>query len=67
MFEDGIAKMWISFISMGLMFLSVVLTIFAKEKLRGILRYSVLTVTFIMIMVSGLIIFLVVATGPVPE
>lgn len=67
MFEDGLAKMWISFVSMGLMFLSVVLTIFAKEKLSGILRYSVLTVTFIMIMVSGLIIFLVVATGPVPE
>ncbi|ADH99645.1 DUF2768 domain-containing protein [Salisediminibacterium selenitireducens] len=67
MFEDGLAKMWVSFVSMGLMFLSVVLTIFAKEKLSGLLRYSVLSVTFVMIMVSGVIIFLVVATGPVPE
>lgn len=67
MFEDGLAKMWVSFVSMGLMFLSVVLTIFAKEKLSGLLRYSVLSITFVMIMISGVIIFLVVATGPVPE
>ncbi|WP_242005917.1 DUF2768 domain-containing protein [Salisediminibacterium halotolerans] len=67
MFEDPMMKMWVSFIAMGLMFLSVILTIFSKEKLRGLFRYFFLSVSFIMIMASGLIIFLVVFTGPVPE
>ncbi len=67
MFEDPLLKMWVSFIGMGLMFFSVILTIFTKEKLSGILRYTLLTISFIVIMVSGLIMILVVFTGPVPE
>lgn len=67
MFDDPMLKMWVSFIGMGLMFFSVVLTIFAKEKLTGILRFILLTVSFISIMAAGLIIFLVVFSGPVPE
>ncbi|MCE7791019.1 DUF2768 domain-containing protein [Salipaludibacillus sp. CUR1] len=67
MFEDPMTKMWVSFIGMGLMFFSVILTIFTKEKLSGILRYILLTISFISIMIAGLIIFLVVFTGPVPD
>jgi len=67
MFEDPLLKMWVSFIGMGLMFFSVILTIFTKEKLSGILRYSLLTICFIVIMISGLIMVLVVFTGPVPD
>lgn len=67
MFEDPLAKMWVSFIGMGLMFFSVILTIFTKEKLSGILRHTLLTISFIFIIISGLIIILVVFTGPVPE
>ncbi|NJP38177.1 DUF2768 domain-containing protein [Bacillus luteus] len=67
MFEDPLMKMWVSFIAMGLMFVSVIITIFTKEKLRGVLRYSLLTISFICIIVSGLIVFLVTFSGPVPE
>lgn len=67
MFEDPMLKMWVSFIAMGLMFFSVILTIFSKEKLRGVFRYIFLSVSFMMIVASGVIIFLVVFTGPVPE
>ncbi|MDG5787610.1 DUF2768 domain-containing protein [Evansella sp. AB-P1] len=67
MLEDGMMKMWISFIAMGLMFISVIVTIVTKEKLRGFFRYTLLTFSFICMMVAGLIIFLVVFTGPVPE
>ncbi|TMW73609.1 DUF2768 domain-containing protein [Alteribacter natronophilus] len=65
--DDGLTKMWISFIAMGLMFLSVVMTIVSKEKLRGWLRFSTLLVSFIFILISFFIIFVVVFTGPVPE
>ncbi|SDN37663.1 DUF2768 domain-containing protein [Alkalicoccus daliensis] len=67
MFEDPLLKMWISFIAMGLMFLSVVITILTKEKLTGFLRYTLLTISFACIMVSGLIVFLVTFSGPVPD
>ncbi|PYZ94498.1 hypothetical protein CR194_02910 [Salipaludibacillus keqinensis] len=67
MFDDPLAKMWVSFIGMGLMFFSVILTIITKEKLTGILRYILLTISFIFIIISGLIIFLVVFSGPVME
>ncbi|PYZ98436.1 hypothetical protein CR205_07535 [Alteribacter lacisalsi] len=65
--DDGLTKMWISFIAMGLMFLSVVMTIISREKLRGWVQRSVLFVSFIFILVSFFIIFVVVFTGPVPE
>jgi uncharacterized membrane protein len=67
MFEDPLLKMWVSFIAIGLMFLSVVITIFTKEKLSGFLRYSLLTISFICIMVSGIIVMLVTFSGPVPD
>lgn len=67
MFEDPLLKMWVSFIGMGLMFVSVILTIFTKEKLSGFLRYFFLTISFLCIMISGIILLLVVFTGPVPD
>ncbi|MFD1636083.1 DUF2768 domain-containing protein [Evansella tamaricis] len=60
-------KMWISFFAMGLMFVSVIVTIVTKEKLRGFIRYLLLSFSFICLMVAGIIIFLVVFSGPVPD
>ncbi|MBU9723962.1 DUF2768 domain-containing protein [Bacillus alkalicola] len=57
-------NMWISFFAMGLMFVSVITTIITKEKLTGILRYLLLTFSFICMMVAGIIIFLIVFAGP---
>ncbi|PRO66801.1 DUF2768 domain-containing protein [Alkalicoccus urumqiensis] len=67
MFEDPLLKMWVSFIAMGLMTLSVILTVFTKLKLKGFLRYSLLSISFVCIIISGLIVFLVTFSGPVPE
>ncbi|PTL40378.1 MAG: DUF2768 domain-containing protein [Alkalicoccus sp.] len=67
MFDDPLLKMWVSFIAMALMFLSVVITIFTKEKLTGVLRYSLLTMSFVCIVVSGLIVLVITFSGPVPE
>jgi uncharacterized membrane protein len=67
MTSDPMTNMWISFFAMGLMFISVVLTIFTKEKLSGFLRYLLLTISFICIMVAGFIIFFTVFAGPTPE
>ncbi|MDQ0257489.1 CHASE2 domain-containing sensor protein [Evansella vedderi] len=67
MTNDPMLNMWISFIGMGLMFVSVVVTIFAKEKLHGFLRYFLLTISFICLVVAGIIVFLTVFAGPTPE
>ncbi len=67
MFEDPLMKMWVSFIGMALMTVSVIVTVFTKEKLSGFLRYFFLTISFICIIISGIIIVLVVFTGPAPE
>ncbi|MFA9556135.1 DUF2768 domain-containing protein [Evansella sp. AB-rgal1] len=67
MTNDPMINMWISFIAMGLMFFSVIVTIFTKEKLRGFFRYLLLTLCFICIVVSGIIVFFTVFAGPTPE
>lgn len=67
MFEDPLLKMWISFIAMGLMFVSVVITVLTKEKLTGFLRYTLLTLSFICIVISGFIVILVTFSGPVAD
>ncbi|WP_096434857.1 DUF2768 domain-containing protein [Alteribacter populi] len=65
--EDGLTKMWISFFAMGLMFVSVIVTIVSREKLKGWIQKTLLTFSFFCMMIAGLIIFLVVFSGPVPE
>ncbi|WP_026689470.1 DUF2768 domain-containing protein [Alteribacter aurantiacus] len=65
--DDGLTKMWVSFFAMALMFVSVIVTIISREKLKGWVQKIFLTLSFCCILVSGLIIFIVVFTGPVPE
>lgn len=67
MFEDPLLKMWVSFIAIGLMFVSVVITVLTKEKLTGFLRYTLLTLSFICIVVSGFIVMIITFSGPVPD
>lgn len=61
---DGLIKMWISFIAMGLMFFAVLGSVFARKKLTGILQKIVLGIVFIMIVISFFIIFLLVINVP---
>lgn len=58
-------KMWISFIGIALMFLSVIVTIFAREKLSGIIQKMLLSLSFISMIVAGFIVFIIVFSGPV--
>nr|WP_245547008.1 DUF2768 domain-containing protein [Evansella cellulosilytica] len=64
MTTDPLTNMWISFFAMGLMFISVIVTIITKEKAKGILRYILLTFSFICLVVAGIIVFFTVFAGP---
>ncbi|MGO4888129.1 DUF2768 domain-containing protein [Anaerobacillus sp. MEB173] len=63
--SPGMLKMYISFVAMALMFVSVIAAIFGREKLKGFWKNLVLTISFICMVISGLIVFLVVFSGPI--
>ncbi len=64
----ALMKMWISFVAMGFMFISVVMVYFTRFKLKNNVIKGILNViAFLLIVFSGIIIFFVVFSGPVPE
>ncbi|NLP51931.1 DUF2768 domain-containing protein [Bacillus sp. RO1] len=66
--SPALMKMWISFVAMGFMIISVVTVYFTRFKVRNnIIRGILNTVAFLLILLAGLIIFYVVFSGPVPE
>ncbi|WP_018922225.1 DUF2768 domain-containing protein [Salsuginibacillus kocurii] len=64
---DPLQSMWVSFIGLGLMFVSVVLAIISREKLNGIFRFIGLAFSFICLSVAGIIVLLIVLQGPTAE
>ncbi|MEC2077479.1 DUF2768 domain-containing protein [Metabacillus fastidiosus] len=60
-------KMWIALTSMGFMFISVFSIYFSRYKLKGILKMIFTAMSFIFMVLAGILILLVVFTGPVPE
>ncbi|BAB05362.1 DUF2768 domain-containing protein [Halalkalibacterium halodurans] len=62
--SDAMMNMWISFIGLFLMFVSVVTAIVSREKLSGFLQKVVLVFSFLCLVVSGLIVFYIVIGGP---
>ncbi len=62
--SEGLMNMWISFIALALMFISAGATIFSREKLKGWTQKVVLFFSFICIVISGIIVFLIVVGGP---
>ncbi|MFV8828384.1 DUF2768 domain-containing protein [Alkalihalobacterium sp. APHAB7] len=62
--SQAMINMYVSFFAMILMFISVATAVFSKLKLRGVFRGIVLTFSFICLVVSGLIVFLIVIGGP---
>jgi Protein of unknown function (DUF2768) len=60
-------KMWISLASMGFMFLSIITIYFSRYKLKGALRFITAFIAYALMIVSGIIIFLVVMSGPTSE
>ncbi|WP_102345765.1 DUF2768 domain-containing protein [Bacillus sp. Marseille-P3661] len=65
--SPGLLKMWISFIGIGSMFLSVIIIYLSRYKLKGFFKAITAIIAYILMIVAGLIIFWVVMSGPVPE
>jgi len=66
--SDALMKMWISFAAMGFMFLSVVLILFSRYKLKqGFLKGITAFIAYGCMIYAGIIIFLVVFSGPTAE
>jgi hypothetical protein len=66
--SPALMKMWISFVAMGFMFISVLTVYFTRFKIKNsIVRGILNTIAFLLIVLAGLIIFYVVFSGPVPE
>jgi hypothetical protein len=62
--SEGLIKMYVTFITMGLMFFAVFGTIIARQKLSGIIQKIVLTIAFLCIILSGFLILLIVLNIP---
>lgn len=60
-------KMWVSLASMGFMFLAILLIYLSRYKFGGVFKFVTALVAYILMIVSGIIIFLVVFSGPTPE
>jgi hypothetical protein len=61
----ALMKMWISLASMGFMFIAIIFIYLSRYKLKhGVLKAFTAVVAYLLLVVSGLIIFFVVFTGP---
>lgn len=67
MVSPALMKMWISFASMGFMFISIILIYFSRFKLKGVIKAIVTILAYIFMILAGIIIIFVVFTGPVSE
>ncbi|APH04589.1 DUF2768 domain-containing protein [Bacillus weihaiensis] len=63
----ALMKMWISFASMGFMFISIILIYLSRYKLRGVFKVIVTILAYLFMIVAGMIILFVVFSGPVSE
>lgn len=60
----GLQKMWISFVGMGFMFISLFFIYVSRYKLKGFWKGLTATIAYILILLAGFIIFVVVVSGP---
>lgn len=60
----GLQKMWISFVGMGFMFISLFFIYISRYKLTGIWKGLTGIVAYILLLLAGFIIFVVVVSGP---
>lgn len=60
----GLAKMWLSFVAMGMMIVAALIILFTRAKLKGVFRFVFSFVAYFVFVIGGLLMFLVVASGP---
>lgn len=66
--SPSMAKMWISISSMGFMFISILMIYLSRYKINNnVIRFVTALIAYILLIISGLIIFFVVFTGPTPD
>lgn len=66
--SPALMKMWISLASMGFMFISIVFIFLSRFKLKqGVLKVISAFMAYLLLLVSGLIMILVVFSGPSNE
>ncbi|GAB2574464.1 DUF2768 domain-containing protein [Gracilibacillus alcaliphilus] len=61
---DPLMKMWISFGGMGALIVAMLLILWSRYKLKGFFKFIVALIAYICLIVGGLIIILVVMSGP---
>ncbi|MDQ0213704.1 small-conductance mechanosensitive channel [Oikeobacillus pervagus] len=62
---SSMMKMWISFISMGLMFAAIFTIYLSRYKLKqGILKFVTALIAYICMIVGGLMMIYIVFSGP---
>lgn len=57
-------KMWVSIAGMGLMAFAVLAIYLSRYKLKGFFRFLVAAVAYISMFLAGLIILIIVLSGP---
>jgi hypothetical protein len=66
--SPALMKMWISLASMGFMFIAIVFIYLSRYKLKqGVLKAFTALIAYLLLFVSGFIIFYVVISGPSTE
>ncbi|EIJ78691.1 hypothetical protein PB1_14074 [Bacillus methanolicus PB1] len=65
--SPALMKMWISFGAMGFMVLSIIFIYFSRYKLKGVFRFITALIAYVLLILSGIIIFLIVFSGPASE
>ncbi|WP_053366966.1 DUF2768 domain-containing protein [Bacillus sp. FJAT-27245] len=62
--SPALMKMWVSLAAMGFMFISIITIYFSRYKLKGVFRFVTALFAYALMIFSGIIIFLVVMSGP---
>lgn len=60
----SLQKMWVSFIGIGFMIFSLLAIYLARYKFEGVLKGLAVVVAYMFMIFAGLIIFIVVMSGP---
>lgn len=65
--SPALLKMYVSFVGMGFMFISLISLYLSRYKLKGVFKIFTAVIAYILMLAAGLIIFLVVMSGPTSE
>ncbi|KAB2338332.1 DUF2768 domain-containing protein [Cytobacillus depressus] len=65
--SPSLMKMWVSLAAMGFMFISILMIYLSRYKLGGIFKALTAIIAYFLMIVSGIIIVLVVFSGPTSD